>query len=174
MKQEAFSARFLYWVYFIRWKFAGRKYFFLLINNQQIYPFIREVWVLSNANAQNRFLTKDNRKGKEGFSSYLMIIFIWSSILYKMSKGFFPKSKIFKLKSDLALEGPHYTSGQHSTTRSLLATTESSHGIKVHEKQVNCAFQNLYWKGLGYCNNYNRRQASLSERVEVQLILLFI
>ena len=50
--------------------------FFLLINNQQIYPFIREVRVLSNANAQNRFLTKDNRKGKEGFSSYLMIIFI--------------------------------------------------------------------------------------------------
>ena len=36
-----------------------------------------------------------------------------------MSKGFFPKSKIFKLKSDLALERPHYTSGQHFTTRSL-------------------------------------------------------
>ena len=155
-------------------KICGSKRFSSLKNNKQIYPFIREVRVLSNANAQNRFLTKDNRKGKEGFSSYLMIIFIWSSILYKMSKGFFPKSKIFKLKSDLALEGPHYTSGQHSTTRSLLATTESSHGIKVHEKQVNCAFQNLYWKGLGYCNNYNRRQASLSERVEVQLILLFI
>ena len=66
-----------------------------------------------------------------------------------MSKGFFPKSKIFKLKSDLALEGPHYTSGQHFTTRSLLATTESSHGIKVHEKQVNCAFQNLIEKVLG-------------------------